>query len=498
MQNQLLSRVKSCPNLPSLPAIAMQVLELAQQADVDITEIARIISKDPAMSGKILKTVNSSFYGRSQHVSTISHALVILGLQSVKTLVLGFSLVSNLTRAKSNGFKHITYWKRSIFAATAARTIAAKANMVQQEEAFLSALLMDIGMLVLDLVVGEQYGEVHAKIRTHEELAPVESADLGGNHAEVGGVLAELWKLPHLLSAPIKYHHDIETVTDPTLKRITQMVNLGSRCADIFVDEDATQAISDVRKQLQLLCNLSEADSDAILKDIGTKTKEVATLFEINIGAVADYESILRRANETLVEITLQSQMQASELAEQNVHLKKVATTDGLTGLYNRAYFDQFVGEQFAIAQREKKLLSLLLLDVDKFKSINDKHGHPSGDQVLRHLGKLLRSAARPQDVAARYGGEELCLVLVGTPKIVAATVAESIRRAIAAQPIAAGTEQLAVTVSIGVACFETGSPFKEVAHLLKASDLAVYAAKHAGRNCVRLFTLAGIGNVAA
>jgi HD-like signal output (HDOD) protein len=101
MNDDLLTRVKACPNLPSLPAIAMQVLELAKQADVDIAEIARIISKDPAMSGKILKTVNSSFYGRSQHVSTISHALVILGLQSVKTLVLGFSLVSNLTAPRA-------------------------------------------------------------------------------------------------------------------------------------------------------------------------------------------------------------------------------------------------------------------------------------------------------------------------------------------------------------------------------------------------------------
>src|SRR5215475_5014849 len=124
MNDQLVNRIKQCPNLPSLPAIAMQVLEMAQKADVDIAEIARIISKDPALSSKILRTVNSSFYGRSQHVSTISHALVILGLQSVKTLVLGFSLVTNLTKSKAKGFKHITYWRRSIYSATAARTIA--------------------------------------------------------------------------------------------------------------------------------------------------------------------------------------------------------------------------------------------------------------------------------------------------------------------------------------------------------------------------------------
>src|SRR5580704_11843176 len=129
MNDQLLQRIKQCPSLPSLPSIAMQVLDLAQKADVDIAEIARIISKDPALSGKILRTVNSSFYGRSQHVSTISHALVILGLQSVKTLVLGFSLVNTLSGSKAKGFKHLQYWRRSIFAATAARTLATRINL---------------------------------------------------------------------------------------------------------------------------------------------------------------------------------------------------------------------------------------------------------------------------------------------------------------------------------------------------------------------------------
>src|ERR1700679_443566 len=119
MNEELISRIRKCPNLPSVPAIAVQVLELAQKPTMDIAEIARVISRDPALSSKILRTVNSSFYGRSQHVSTISHALVILGLQSVKTLVLGFSLVTNLTKGKVKGFKHLNYWKRSIYAAAA-------------------------------------------------------------------------------------------------------------------------------------------------------------------------------------------------------------------------------------------------------------------------------------------------------------------------------------------------------------------------------------------
>src|SRR5688500_440114 len=103
MNELLVNRIRQCPSLPSLPSIAIQVLDLAQRPEADISEIARVISKDPALATKILRTVNSSFYGRSQHVSTVSHALVILGLQSVKTLVLGFSLVSNLSKTKEIG-----------------------------------------------------------------------------------------------------------------------------------------------------------------------------------------------------------------------------------------------------------------------------------------------------------------------------------------------------------------------------------------------------------
>ncbi|HEX8916377.1 MAG TPA: GGDEF domain-containing protein, partial [Humisphaera sp.] len=137
------------------------------------------------------------------------------------------------------------------------------------------------------------------------------------------------------------------------------------------------------------------------------------------------------------------------------------------------------------------KPLSLLLLDIDKFKSVNDKYGHPTGDKVIRAIGKLLGTAARAQDLAARYGGEEMVLVLPGTTRPTAAAIAESIRRAIAAKPVPTDSGELAVTASIGVATFEPGGPLKAPPHLVKAADLAVYAAKHGGRNCVRVFTIA-------
>lgn len=490
MNDEIASKIRSAPNLPSLPAIAIQVLELTQKPEVDIVEIARIISKDPALSSKILRTVNSSFYGRSHNVSTISHALVILGLQSVKTLVLGFSLVSSLAKDKSSGFNHLAYWKRSIFAATAARAIAAKINFVEQEEAFLARLLADIGMLALDRVLGEQYGQIHAGIQSHHDLVAAERAALGATHAQVGGMLTEMWKLPPMLSVPVAHHHDPENVSDPALRRLTELVALAGRCADVFVDEQAAKPIADVRKLFLDQYKLPEVDCDAVLADIGKRTKEVAKLFELNIGSAGEYEAILKKANETLIELTLQTQQQSTTLQAQNQQLKEQATTDGLTGLSNRARFDAFLAQQLAAAIESNKPLSLLMIDLDKFKSINDKHGHPAGDAVLKAVAKLLLGLARKGDLVARYGGEEMSVVLVGANRAAAATYAETLRRTVAAKPVPVGRTPIPVTASIGVAVFEPGSPIRTPAHLIKAADLAVYNAKHSGRNCVRVLSL--------
>jgi diguanylate cyclase (GGDEF)-like protein len=491
MNADLIKKIQQCPNLPTLPTVAVQILDLAGKPNIDIAEIARVISKDPALSSKILRTVNSSFYGRSHNIGTISHALVILGLQSVKTLVLGFSLVTTLSKNKTPGFNHIKYWRRSFFSATAARTLATKMNLVQQEEAFLAALLQDIGMLVLYQILGAQYSEICAKAKNHGELCGAEQQALSATHAEVGAYLAQQWKLPPILATTIGASHDPSTIQDPTLRKIAQLTQLAGQCADVFVDAEPAAAIVQVRTTCASAFKMSEADTDQLLAEIGEKTKEVIPLFELNVGDFSSYEAILKKANEALVELTLESQMQATRLQEQNQVLQQKAATDGLTNLSNRAAFDEAIRQLFASAKAAGIPLTLLMLDVDKFKSVNDQFGHQAGDRVLAAMGKLLKSAARDKDLAARYGGEEMALLLPETPRAIGASIAETIRLAVSRQPISIGKQAIPVTVSIGVATVEPNSKMTDPAHLIKAADMAVYAAKHSGRNCVKIFSLA-------
>jgi diguanylate cyclase (GGDEF)-like protein len=169
-----------------------------------------------------------------------------------------------------------------------------------------------------------------------------------------------------------------------------------------------------------------------------------------------------------------------TRLYEQAEHL---ATTDGLTGLLNRRTFNVQLKGRLREAHRYDRPLSLLLLDVDHFKRVNDTHGHPAGDAVLQGVAKVAQKQARETDIVARYGGEEMALILPETDARGAHAIAERLRKAVEAAAHATARGNLRVTVSIGLATWRGGGESEEA--LLAAADRALYRAKQAGRNRV-------------
>ncbi len=171
--------------------------------------------------------------------------------------------------------------------------------------------------------------------------------------------------------------------------------------------------------------------------------------------------------------------------------LERLACTDGLTGLANRRVFDATLEQEWAIARREKTPLSLLIADLDHFKLLNDYYGHQAGDECLREVARVIATTPhRPADLSARYGGEELAIILPRTREDGARMIAEHIRKAIEDLRIPHVMNQdhgEVVTASVGVAtslCLDQKSP--ETHHaLIGVADRALYKAKHAGRNRV-------------
>jgi two-component system, cell cycle response regulator len=173
---------------------------------------------------------------------------------------------------------------------------------------------------------------------------------------------------------------------------------------------------------------------------------------------------------------------QALQRAQLFSEVERMATTDGLTGLTNHRHFQSLLDQRLALAKRYQKPLSFILCDIDHFKAVNDNHGHPAGDAILKGVAQVISAQARETDIVARYGGEEFALVLPETDSAAARSLAERIRAAIEAKafPIAGGSS-LKITLSLGIATFPEAADAKQ--ELIDRADQALYAAKRGGRN---------------
>jgi len=489
MDRGLFDRLLNSPRLPSLPTVAIEILELITVEDVDIKAIATSISHDAVLSAKLLKTVNSSYYSQRRQIGTISEALVVLGLNGVKTMALGFSLINNLTPPAGSGFDHIQFWRRSVYSAVAARALAQHIGLIQQEEAFLAGLMHDLGVLSMIHVMGEAYHKIFSQAGAdHDKLLDIEQQQLGFEHAQVGASLAERWNLPRLLCEPIRFHAKPNAGPED-LKSLIRCVALGCDVANLFIDTASQQPVMSYQSRIEQWFGLSQAQGEQLLTSIHHETVAVAKIFELPC-QIELPEVILARANEALIEISIEQQNDVHQMQRHNEHLAKEMVTDSLTGAANRRGLDECVQEQYQLTKETRGVLSVLFLDVDNFKGINDHHGHHVGDCALITLIKTIQKMVPDPNQVARFGGDEFAIVLRGVGRADAMILAETIRQRIASTVIESEEEgPVNMTVSIGVATYQDHC-FANEKQLFLAVDQALYAAKAGGRNRVCLYSL--------
>jgi len=185
----------------------------------------------------------------------------------------------------------------------------------------------------------------------------------------------------------------------------------------------------------------------------------------------------------TLLRFALQDQIEL----EAGKRVYEASVRDGLTGAFNRRYFEERLVGEFAFAARHGTPLCVLFADIDHFKRINDRWGHPAGDKVLRYIGAALRATVRAEDMIARYGGEEFAVLARGTDVPGARVLAERLRVLVERTPVPWEGEEISVTLSIGFAHNHSGAATADPQRMVMAADTALYAAKRAGRNRVEL-----------
>jgi diguanylate cyclase (GGDEF)-like protein len=485
------AQLRRSVNFPSPPGVATHIIELAQDPEIEMGKVAKALSMDSALSTKVLRIANSPLYAQRRKSENLRQALVVLGLNATLTLALSFSLVKALRSGKSNGLNYKFYWRRALLAATAARALSDFMHQSQGEEIFLAALLQDVGMLALDHAIPDTYQGVDALQQDHAALAEHEKKRLGVDHAFVGGWLMQGWHLPERLHRAIAHSHQIEL--NPAIEAADiffRCVALSGPVADLFLLDAEQRPFAETALSAERSLGLDKIGFGQVLGTIGSMIPETEAIFEAELLSKQHPDLILEQAREVLMLRNLHALREINSLraaadtaAVRTLELEEETRRDALTGVYNRAYLEQYLAREFENSTRHRWPLSVAFVDLDNFKQINDSYGHQAGDRVLQATGRILRGNTRESDMIARYGGEEFLVVLPATDAHTARAICERIVTAFRNTGHVIGSDRAKVTVSIGCATHGPETQFNNTAEFIKAADQALYTAKMRGRN---------------
>lgn len=491
--NPVLEEILRCPNLPSLPAVAVRVIELTSDVNVSLPELARTIQNDQGLSAKVLKTVNSSFYGLRQRVASIDKALVMLGLSPVKSLALGFSLVSAVKPNASSGFDFVSYWRRGLYTGMSAKLIADAAGFKFADEAFLGGLLQDVGMIAMHQALGDRYTHTMAMAgKNHRELVRHELAEFDLQHPDVGAMLVKRWRLPDELVMPVKYHERPSAAPASCVDHV-RCVGLGNLVHDILATDDPLTNLKRLYDKASAWYKLNTDTVDELVKRASDGAKTMAQLFSLDIGSEIDAERIIETAGRRAVELAKSSPASSSALAGATGSVLAKAEFDPLTGAVGRIGFDTAVRHGFGVSAGEDAPMSVLQIMIDNYEHLVSAHGQDAGIEAVVGVTALLKRAYEPHGgVVCRLADAAFAVVAPGLDRAAAVRVADEFREELGhlARSWGAGGAALPVTTSIGVASLEpdTRGTLKEPDHLVLACARALQASRAAGGGCTRAF----------
>lgn len=467
---------------------AVRILQEAVKEGVSVDALSHLAQGDPGFALRVLSLVNSPAMGRQQQVTNITQAATLLGVRGLRNLALSL-VVGDLAPAGSEGGLLLTVCLRR---AVAAQVLAAALQHGDTDLCFTTGLLLDVGILLrardsLDSAV------MLARLPGEHRVVQEQVHDWQV-HPELGANLIAKYGLPKEMSEAILAHHDSE-VPAPKLSRVAWFAE---RIAGVFETPAAGQARENLLSHARS-AGIQPRLIDELLAVLPTRVEQMGEAFARDVGAQASIEQLRSDANARLVELNQQyegmivtlrrvlaeKESLARRLEEANQSLALQASTDALTGVNNRRALGQTLQRDLRRAERANEPLSLLLVDVDHFKQVNDRYGHLVGDAVLCRLAAILTRAVRDGDFVARYGGEEFCLVLPQSGADGALLAARRVRVAIERAKVAANGVELSVTASFGAVTYTPRVESITPAELLARADKALYEAKHRGRNCV-------------
>lgn len=215
--------------LLSLPEVCLRIQQLADDPYADISEFAQLVAQDPALTTRLLKLVNSAYFGCSGRVDTVSRAVNLVGIAELRNITLAMAALEVFGGFEHEHFDLLGYWRHSVYTALTARCLARRAGVLHAERLFTAGLLHDIGRLLIFNLLPESAARIRQRTDQGMDTCEAERAELGFDHAEAGSALLELWRLPKELCVTVALHHAPETA--PAARLETAAVHIANQIA---------------------------------------------------------------------------------------------------------------------------------------------------------------------------------------------------------------------------------------------------------------------------
>lgn len=482
--------VAQTDDIGTLAPVAMEVIRLVEDDNSSMADLSRAIMADPALSARLLQLANSAQYAQAKEVTSLDRAASLIGLNTIKLLALGFTLVTKMTSERVDS---TIIWRRSIATAVVAQRLVVNIEPRFADETFVAGLLGNVGKLTLaDHDVYADAIEHHGHWLTSDR----ERQTLGFSTDVLSGKLLQKWNLPSRLTEVVVARS--ERADDEHIRLLGDVLAVADAAAMLMLtscSDEAAIAYDRLRLDAASRLGMSIDQVEETLNLVKPAMDELTAMFNFEVVTASPAE-IMMSAAAQLTKLSLnmaselaQEQQRTSELEAEKKELTTQASTDGLTGLANRRTFDAYLGNQIASRTRHPKdtALGLILFDLDHFKSVNDSFGHTVGDQVLIAISARIAEGTRRNELSARVGGEEFALIVPDTSPAELAQAAERFRALIDDEPVPTDIGLLHVTASVGVGYLVAVEGENAAKKLYESADSALYRSKQEGRNRVTI-----------
>jgi diguanylate cyclase (GGDEF)-like protein len=482
-------------HLPSLPGVAVALIELCESPHAGLRDVAEVASCDPAIVARILQVANSSFYALSEPVGDLNRAAVVLGMRNLKMVALGFAVVGSLWSTLEIDGPVPNLLGGSMLAGSAARAYAGRRDADRNEEAFASGLLAYVGELALSQRFPTQMAELWVE---HAGLPPegVQQAVFGTTGVAIGEGMMERWNIPADLRAGVLARslapvHRVANRRD----RYWSALSLGTAVADILLAPEPNAAL----KATLTAAGLDDSDMLGYLSEFRLAVRATSRL--LGVEQVYKLDALIADTRQSLLLAALAdsaelraTQLELAELKEENDRLSHLSYHDALTGLPNRLAYENFLEAHLYdhVRRPGPERLGLIIFDLDGFKAINDTLGHQAGDAVLRAVAAAVGEGSRVDECFARLGGDEFALVLPRVDERSLRRASERIRKAVSNAAVLPRLPRT-VTASVGAALLTdvSGEAATDAAALYARADAALYEAKRRGGNACHVAPVA-------